>query len=532
MTDIAQGARPAAPPQPAPSPQPTAGPAPLTGPALAITAIALATGTFMQVLDSAIANVSVPTIAGDLGVSADQGTWVITSFAVANGASVPLTGWLMMRYGVVKTFVVSVVLFTVASFLCGVAWNLPTLILFRILQGGVSGPMIPGSQALLISIFPHDKRGAALAIWSMTTLVAPIMGPVLGGWICDNISWPWIFLINVPVGIVCGFLCWRNMKSRETPTRKLPVDTVGFMLLLTWVGALQIMLDTGKDADWFSSPAIVAMTVVAAIAFVAWLVWEMTEKSPIVDLSLFKSRNFTLGCLVTCLGYGVFFGTNLLQPLWLQTHLNYIATWAGLVAAPSGVVAVILTPFAAQLMSRIDVRWTATVAMLAFGASFWMRSDFTSDVSFGALAAPMLVQGVAMSVFFVSMVTITLHGVPPNKIPAATGLSNFTRLIAGGFAAALTTTIWDRSEAVHQTRLAEVVSSVDPNWARAMGGLHATGLSLPQSVGALTRQFVDQAYLLATVDFFRVSAWLSLALIPLIWFSRRASGGGGAVAAD
>src|SRR4051812_44671583 len=232
-------------------------PPPMSGGLLAITSIALALGTFMQVLDTTIANVSLPTIAGNLGVSADQGTWVVTAFAVANGASVPLTGWLMGRYGVVKTFVGSVVLFTIASFLCGISWNLPSLIAFRILQGAVSGPMIPGSQALLIMIFPAARRGTALAIWSMTTLVAPICGPILGGYISDNISWPWIFLINLPVGVLCAVICRRNMASRETPTRKLPIDRTGFMLLLVWVGALQVMLDTGKEADWFSSPAIV-----------------------------------------------------------------------------------------------------------------------------------------------------------------------------------------------------------------------------------------------------------------------------------
>ena len=508
-----------------------AGPAPMTGPLLAVTSIALALGTFMQVLDGSIANVSIPTIAGDMGVSADQGTWVITSFAVANGVSVPLTGWLMGRYGVVKTFVSAVILFTIASLLCGVSWNLPSLIVFRILQGAVSGPMIPGSQALLISIFPPSKRGAALAIWSMTTLVAPIAGPMLGGYISDNMSWQWIFLINLPVGALCAFLCWRNMAGRETPTRKLPVDTTGFMLLLAWVGMLQVMLDTGKDADWFNSPAIVVMAVVAAVAFVAWVIWELTEKNPIVDLSLFKSRNFTVGCIVTCLGFGVFFGNTILLPLWLQTQMGYIATWAGLVAAPSGVVAVLVTPLMAQLMSRVDARWTATLSLTAFGLSFWLRSGYSADVSFGALVVPMLVQGVAMSVFFVSMVTITLNGVPISQMPSATGLSNFARLTAGSFAAALTTTIWGRSENLHQTRLAEMASAADPNWQRAMHGLGHMGMSLPQSLAALTQQYVGQAYLLASLDFFRASAWLMLLMVPLLWFTKKAVGGGGVAAA-
>ncbi len=238
-----------------------------------------------------------PTIAGNLGVSPDQGTWVITSFAVANGIGVPLTGWLMGRYGVVRTFVFSVIAFTVASLLCGLAWSLSSLIFFRVLQGGTSGPMIPGSQALLISIFPAHKRATALGIWSITTLVAPICGPILGGYISDNFHWSWIFLINVPVGAIVAFLSWRALASRETLTRKLPIDTVGLGLLIIWVGALQIMLDTGKDADWFSSTTIVIEALITGIGFVAFLIWELTEIHPIVDLSLFKNRNFALGHL-------------------------------------------------------------------------------------------------------------------------------------------------------------------------------------------------------------------------------------------
>jgi DHA2 family multidrug resistance protein len=501
---------------------------PLAGPALAVTAIALALGTFMQVLDGTIANVSIPTIAGNLSVSPDQGTWVITSFAVANGVSVPLTGWLMGRYGVVKTFVTSVILFTFASFLCGVSWNLASLIAFRVLQGAVSGPMIPGSQALLIMIFPATQRGTALAIWSMTTLVAPVCGPILGGYISDNFAWPWIFLINVPVGLLCAFLCWRGMTGRETPTRKAPIDTTGFMLLLVWVGALQVMLDTGKDADWFASPAIVVETLVAIIGFVAWVIWELNEEHPIVDLSLFLSRNFALGTLVFCLAYALFFGANLLQPLWLQTHMGYIATWAGLVAAPSGVVAVFLTPFVARLMNRVDARWTASLSLAAFAASFFMRSGYTPDVSFTALVMPMLVQGIAMSTFFVSMITLSLNGVDGPKIPSASGLSNFARITAGSFAASLVTTFWDRGETLHQTRLAETMGATDPSWLINLHRLEAAGLSMPQAVGAIGRQVVDQAYLLSTLDLFRISAWLMVILVPFVWLTNRARGAGAA----
>ena len=508
------------------------GPAPLRGSALAITSIALALGTFMQVLDSSIANVSIPTIAGNLGVSADQGTWVITSFAVSNGISVPVSAFMMQRFGVVRTFVVSVLLFTIASLLCGISWSLGSLVLFRVVQGAVSGPMIPGSQALLLAIFPPAKRGTALAIWSITTLIAPICGPIFGGYISDNYSWPWIFFINLPVGLICTLICWRSLASRETPTRRVPIDRVGFGLLVVWVGALQVMLDKGKDADWFASPMIVILALTTVIGFVAWLIWELTDANPIVDLSLFKSRNFAIGTMAFCLGYGVFFGNLVLLPLWLQTQVGYTATWAGLVATPAGVVAVILSPIAARFMQYIDARWMATISFLAFGISFLMRAEYPPDASFGVLIIPLLVQGVAMSGFFVSMLTILLQGIPPQRIPSASGLSNFARITAGGFAASLTTVIWDRREAVHQTRLADTSSPDNPVVSQALSHLQATGMSAAQGIGVLTRNLVNQAYMLSSIDFFWVSGWICLTVLPLVWLTRRALGGGGPAAAD
>jgi len=505
---------------------------PLKGGQLAVTAIALALGTFMQVLDTTIANVSLPTIAGNLGASTDQSTWVITSFAVANGVAVPLTGWLMQRYGVVRTFVASVLMFTLASFLCGIAWSLNVLIVFRILQGAVSGPMIPGSQALLISIFPPQKRATALGIWSITTLVAPILGPILGGYISDNIHWSWIFLINVPVGLIAAFLCWTNLSDRETPTRKLPIDTIGLSMLVVWVGALQVMLDTGKDADWFSSPVIVVEAVVAAFVFAAWVIWETGEKHPVVDLSLFKQRNFALGTLAFCLGYAVFFANVLLLPLWLQTNVGYTATWAGLVAAPSGVVAVLLTPIAARFMSRVDARILATIAFLAFTVSYFMRANYTGDAGFWDFVWPLAVQGIAMSTFFVAMLTISLDGIAPERIPSASGISNFTRITAGGFAASITTTMWDRREALHQSRLADGTSAYSPQMQQALDHLHHLGYTDPQAYALLGRTLVTQAYTMASDDLFWISGWLSLAMIAVVWMARRSVSGGPPPAAD
>src|SRR6476661_3124898 len=242
---------------------PAAAAPPLTGSALVLGTIALSLATFMNVLDTSIANVSIPAIAGDLGVSPDQGTWVITSFGVANAISLPLTGWLTQRYGQVRLFVASVLLFVLASFLCALAPTLGVLIALRVVQGAVAGPMIPLSQSLLLSSFPKAKAGSALAIWGITTLVAPVVGPLLGGWITDNIAWPWIFYINIPVGLVAAAATWAIYRRRETETHKLPIDAVGLGLLVLWVGALQVMLDKGKDLDWFGSTTIMLLAIAA-----------------------------------------------------------------------------------------------------------------------------------------------------------------------------------------------------------------------------------------------------------------------------
>jgi DHA2 family multidrug resistance protein len=507
-------------------------PAPLAGGARTITLLALALATFMQVLDTTIANVSIPTIAGNLGVSSDQGTWIITSFAVANGVSVPLTGWLMQRFGVVRTFVLSILLFTVASFLCGIAWSLPVMIAFRVLQGGVSGPMIPGSQALLLMLFPAEKKGTALAIWSMTMLVAPICGPVLGGYISDNYPWGWIFLMNVPVGLFCGAICWRFLRNYETPTRKLAIDKVGLVLLCVWVGALQVMLDQGKDLDWFSNPLIVTLAIVTVLGLVAWIIWELTEAHPIVDLRLFKSRSFTLGTLTLCVGYAVLFGNVVLMPLWQQTQLNYTATWAGLVAAPSGFTAVLVAPFVGRYIAKYDARWFATASFLIFAISYFMRAAYPPDASFWVFVLPLLVQGVALGLFFVALVTISLDGLPPERVPSASGLNNFLRIVGAGFATSITTTYWDRREALHQSRIVESLSAYDPGYSSALAQLHAFGFGGDSAPAAVLRQVIAQGYLLSSLDLFYFSGWLAVLAIPLCWLVRRPMGGGGAVAAE
>ncbi len=504
---------------------------PLSGSARLWGTLALSAATFMNVLDTSIANVSLPAIAGDLGVSPNQGTWVITSFGVANAIAVPLTGWLSQRFGQVRLFTASVMLFVLTSWLCGLAPNMTTLIFFRVLQGLVAGPMIPLSQALLLSSYPKALAGVAMALWSMTTLVAPVLGPLLGGWITDNISWPWIFYINIPVGFGAAFITWSIFRKRESQTRKLPIDTVGLALLVIWVGALQIMLDKGKELDWFHSGEVVALAVISLIGLIAFVIWELTDKHPVVDLTLFKRRNFWSGAVALSVGYGLFFGNVVLLPLWLQQYMGYTATQAGMVLAPVGIMALLLSPLVGKNIAKFDPRKFAAFAFAVFALVLWMRSNFNTQADFTTILIPTIIQGVAMAFFFIPLVTITLSGLPPDKIPAASGLSNFVRITAGSFGTSIATTIWDNRAAMHHANLSEAVNPGSGAANSALSGLASMGLTPDQALATLNRLVDQQAYMLAASDVFYASALMFLLLIPLVFLARRARSDGGADAA-
>ena len=504
---------------------------PLEGAARVWGTIALSAATFMNVLDSSIANVSLPAISGDLGVSTTQGTWVITSFAVANAIAVPLTGFMTQRFGQVRLFMASVILFMVASLLCGLAPNMTTLILFRALQGFVAGPMIPLSQTLLLSSYPRAKAGLAMAMWSMTTLVAPVMGPLLGGWITDNISWPWIFYINIPVGIVAAAITWALYRKRESSTHKVPIDAIGLALLVLWVGSMQLMLDKGKELDWFHSPEIVTMAVIAVVGFAFFLIWELTDKHPVVDLSLFKRRNFWSGAVATAVAYGLFFGNVVLLPLWLQQWMGYTATQAGMIMAPVGLLAIFFSPVVGLTVSKIDPRRYATFSFLVFALVLWMRSNFNTQADFVTIIIPTIIQGIAMAFFFIPLVTITLSGLTPDRIAAASGLSNFLRITAGAMGTSITTTLWENRAALHHSQLAESVNQGNNAATSAMSGLASSGLSTEQVMGQINRIVDQQSFMLATNDIFYASAILFLLLIPLVWLARPQRGGAGGDAA-
>ncbi len=494
-------------------------PPPLTGSARTWGTLALSAATFMNVLDTSIANVSLPAIAGDLGVSPTQGTWVITSFAVANAIAVPLTGWLSQRFGQVRLFVASVTLFVIASLLCGLAPNMATLIAARALQGFVAGPMIPLSQSLLLSSYPRALAGLAMAMWSMTTLIAPVTGPLLGGWITDNMAWPWIFYINVPVGIVAVLVTWGIFHKRETVRRKLPIDSMGLALLVIWVGAMQIMLDIGKEHDWFESPWVVACALVAAVGLVAFLIWERGDDHPVVDLTLFRNRNFWAGALATAVGYGLFFGNVVLLPLWLQQYMGYTATQAGEVMAPVGLLAMVLSPWVGKNIGKSDPRRFATFAFLVFALVLWMRSNFNTQADLATIMVPTIVQGIAMAFFFIPLVTVTLSEITPERIPAASGLSNFMRITAGAVGTSIATTLWERRATLHHAQLTEGLHQGNTALAQALQGLQAGGFTPEQALAQVERLVNQQAFMLAANDIFYASAVLFLFLIPLVWLA-------------
>ena len=494
---------------------------PLQGGALAMLTLVLSLATFMLVLDSTIANVAIPTIAGDLGASSSQGTWVITSFGVANAISIPITGWLAKRFGEVRLFLIATLLFVLASWLCGIANSLEMLIVFRVLQGAVAGPIIPLSQSLLLNNYPPEKRGMALAFWSMTIVVAPICGPILGGWISDNIHWGWIFFINVPIGLAVVLISWKVLEGRESRISHQPVNTVGLILLALGVGALQLMLDQGRELDWFNSTEIVVLTIIAAVGLIALIIWELTDDNPVVDVSLFKSRNFTVGCVSTSLAFLVYSGTVVLIPLLLQQVYNYTATWAGLAAAPVGLLPILLAPIIGKFGNKIDMRILITVSFMVYALTFYWRAvTFEPEMTFMDVALPQFVQGLAVACFFMPLTTITLSGLPPEKMASASSLFNFLRTLAGSIGTSLTTFMWYNREAVHHTQLTEVINPYNPISQQFFQTMGSFGLSEEQTASYLAKQITAQGFIIGANEIFLVSAITFISLVVLIWFAK------------
>jgi len=486
--------------------------APLTGSLLWLAALMLAAANFLAVLNMTIANVAVPNIAGSLGAATSQGTWVITSYAIGEAITVPLTGWLSSRFGSVRVFVSSMVMFGVFSIVCGFSSSLGLLVVARVFQGLCGGPLMPLSQTLLMRIFPKNQSAMAIGLWSMTTLVAPVLGPILGGYLCDEYSWGWVFLINAPIAIFFGLYAWKLLKRFQQVGLRSQIDVVGLVLLIVWIAALQVMLDEGKNLDWFASSKIVALAIVAVLGFAVFLIWELHSEHPVVDLRVFRHRGFTASVTTMSLAYAAFFGISVLTPLWLQSFMGYTATKAGLATAWTGVTAFLLAPLVAS--SKRDPRMLVFIGVVWMGLVTLWRTVANTDMGFWDISIPLMVMGFALPFFFVPTTGIALASVEEHEMDSGAGLMNFLRTLSGAFATSLVTTVWSNQA----TR----------NHAELVGILHDQGLRSTLALGGATpdaaNQVVDymvtsQSFMLSTNQIMTVIGFIFIFAAMFIWIA-------------
>jgi DHA2 family multidrug resistance protein len=486
--------------------------------------------TFMQVLDTSIATVALPHIAGSLSASTDEATWVLTSYMVANAIILPMTGWLANHFGRKRVFISCIVIFTVASMLCGMAFNLPMLILARILQGAGGGAMVPMAQAIMLESFPTEKRGIAMATFAQGVIVAPIIGPTLGGWITDNFSWRWVFYINLPVGILAIFLAQWLVQDPPYIKRNLKaaIDFMGFGFLALWLATLQIILDKGQEADWFGTVWIRWFVIISGGALVAFIWRELTVKDPLADLRVFKNRNFAVGVLLITIIGAILYGTTAELPLFLQTLMGYPALQSGYAMSPRGLGAFVATFFIGRLVGRVRTRWLLTIGFLLLSSSSLMLSDINLQVSMASIVLPGIMNGVATSFIFVPLTTATMSQLDQRQIGNASGLYNLMLNIGGSSGIAFVTTMIARKTQEHQALMVSNLSTSDLAFRQTIGAAknylaHQTDpvTALHQAYALVYGTLGTQASLWAFVDNFRVFSFLALCGLPLVLLFQR-----------
>ncbi|MBK6402472.1 MAG: DHA2 family efflux MFS transporter permease subunit [Rhodocyclaceae bacterium] len=477
--------------------------------------VAVSLASFMHGVDLAVTNVSVPAIAGNLGGSLTQGTWAITSYAVASAIVIPLTGWLTTRFGQVRVFVASVVMFTLASMLCGLSTSLEMLVLARALQGLTSGPMTPVAMSLLLAAYPPNKAAVAMTVAMMTAMISPVVGPLLGGWITDNLSWPWIFYVNLPVGLYSAWASWRIFRHRESKRIRQPVDYIGLVLLVVWVGAFQLMLDLGREHGWFDSTLVTVFGLVALIAFLFFVVWEWYDPHPVVDLHLFRTPSFTLGVVVVGLGSIPYFGNIVVTALWLQQTIGYTATLAGSIVMFGGIAMFMVQPFVSKLVVRAGIRPLALLALGLMLASVYLRTGFAPSLGKIDLIVPQVVAGLGTAAFFMPLLLLALTAIPQWQTASASGLYTFVRILSTGIGASLATTVWDDRIAHHRGHLADHISIADQPAVDALATL-APAMGDQGALAVIERMIVNQAETLAANDFAAFCVVLYLVCIVFV----------------
>jgi len=493
-----------------------------------LTAVAVMFGTFMVVLDTTVVNVSLPHIAGSLSATVEESTWVLTSYIAANAIVLPMTGWLASVFGRKRLLIGSIVSFTAASMLCGIAPNLLVLVLFRVIQGATGGVMQPLSQAILLEAFPPHERGKAMGFWGLGIVVAPILGPVLGGWLTDNYSWRWVFYINIPIGVVSVFLTrlWVFDPSYLRRVTTATIDYLGLSLLAIGAGCLQVMLDRGQEEDWFDSRLIIGLAMAAVIGLVTFCWRELRSSEPILDLHVFRHRTFAVGViLMTALGF-VLFGSLILLPVMMQALYGYPSLQAGIALAPRGMGSFIAMPVVGLLTSRVDPRKLVAIG-LAVGAwtLIWLGS-INLQAGYWDFFWPQVIQGVALGLLFVPLTTVAMADLPREEIGNASSLFNLMRNVGSSVGIAAVATILTRTRVSHATRLAEHISSYNPasEAARqAIGRVLGTQNDLV-TLAALNGAVQRQASMLAFIDSFRLLGIVFIVLIPLVFLMRRPKG--------
>jgi DHA2 family multidrug resistance protein len=491
--------------------------------------------TFMEVLDTSVANVALPHIAGDLSADIDQSTWVLTSYLVSNAIILPMGGWFAMLMGRKRFYMICVALFTAASLLCGLAPTIGLLIFFRVLQGIGGGALQPMSQAILVETFPREKHGMAMAVYGLGVVVAPIIGPTLGGWITDNSTWRWIFFINLPVGLLSLILTGLLVSDPPYQVRRslgdgLIIDYAGFGLLALGLGSLEVVLDEGQRNDWFSSHFIVAFSVVTVVCLVAVVFWELHHENPIIDFHVLKERNFMLATVSMLIMGFVLYGSTTLMPLFLQTLLGYTAMLSGLVLSPGGLAVCVCMPVVGLLLRRYEARWLVVFGVVVSAAGLLMMSRFNLDVDYGTAVRARVVQSFGLGFLFVPISAAAFARVPKERTNYATGLFNLARNIGGSSGIAAITTMLARRAQVHQQTLVAHLTPYDPFYraslanAAAMVGSRGPGLAgaEAQARGLIYGGMLRQANMLSFADAFLAMAVLFLAIVPLMFFMRKA----------
>ncbi len=493
-------------------------------------ALAVILPAFMEVIDTSIASVCIPYIAGSLSASTDEATWVLTFYLLSNAVVLPASAWFSLRFGRKRFLVTSIIIFTVASFFCGAAHSLLAILIARLVQGAGGGALQPLSQAILTESFPPQQRGMAQAIFGLGVVVAPILGPTLGGYLTDTFSWRWAFYINIPVGAIALFLIARFVEDPPYIKNAKPgrLDTIGFGLLAIWLGCMQIILDRGQEDDWFGALWIRWTFAIMIVCFVLFVVGQLQSEKPLVDLTIFKYRNFTVGCLLIFLFGACVYGAVTILPLFFQNLMDYSATWAGLAVSPRGVGAILMMPIVGLLVSRVDTRILISLGFLSFGICSLTWGRLTTDISPWSLTLPIIISGASLGLVFVPLSTVALGGLPPASIGNGSGLFNLMRNVGGSVGISIINTVLARHEQLHRTELVHNLAASSVNVQNqiaqnqhVLAPAYGAANAVVRSYGMIQNSLTHQAQLWSYIDDFRYMAVAAIACAPIVWTLRR-----------